>query len=291
MKIRLFLYTGVLTSLVYCSCGSGTEYGIDPVTAMYDSIAEADSLRQWGPPTPVEFGGAIDVKKLDMMRVSIEGYVGLSDSITQTDDATIIQLWQRKGQRVGDCYSIVVNMGTGLNTMDSLPEGYVKSDLNIRDNSLQNVSLGDKVKITGIYHAPVNSTYGTIDVQLIERQDFKPETYNPAKLQKLTPEIAADVKENDLVYAEGFIIVPSSLHVTDFVPLKLIASRNADDSLSVDINIGDGANMIRNLPDNYSDDDVKIHDNNDKVVGFDKVRVYGVWHQGSIAVEYIETIR
>lgn len=291
MKKPLFPLVLISITALFSACGSGTDNGIDPITAMYDSIAKADSLRQWGTPTVIDFSEENDFSKLDLQRVSLEGYVGIADSITQTDESTIIQLWQRKGQRVGNCYSIAVSMGAVNNSMDSLPENYSKTDLHLRDNSGAGVSLSDRVRITGIYHRPTNTTYGEIEVQLIEKLEDIPFDFSHSSAALLAPASSSNVKENSLVYADGYIIVPSSLHVTEFVPLKLIATRSAADTLSLNIPIGNEPNQIEDLPNDYGDEDIKIHDNAGKIVGYDKVRVYGIWHNGAIATEYITLIR
>src|SRR5688500_13978867 len=150
MKITLLLPGSLVIATMLCSCGSGTEYGVDPVTAMYDSIARADSLRLWGPPNAIGFASTLD--ELDLTRVSIEGYLGIPDSITQTETMTVLSLWQRKGQRYGHPFGIGVTMGTGNNQMDTLPENYVKSDLHLKDVNGNAVTLYDKVIVTGIYH-------------------------------------------------------------------------------------------------------------------------------------------
>lgn len=288
MTTRFLLCPVALITIIFSSCGSGHENEIDPITRLYDSIAKADSLRVWGPPTVLTFDTEPEYQVVDMHRVSIEGYIGIPESITQTETTTIIQLWERKGQRAGECYSIGVNMGTGINTMDSLPENYVRSDLKVRDKLANVVEPGQRVRITGIYHRPVkNAQYGMIDVQMIEVVGDKQFDYAHSDAPLISPDIIRVDTVAGLVCADGYIIVPSSLKVAEFVPLKLIEERSSSDSLSIHIPIGPGANQIRELPDNYSDEDVYISDHDNKRVEYNRVRVYGVWHEGAIAVEYI----
>jgi hypothetical protein len=290
MKICLFLYPAVFLATIISSCGSGTEYGVDPVTAMYDSIAKADSLRLWGNPTPIGFATTLD--GLDQQRVSIEGYIGIPDSIIQTESSTVISLWQRKGQRLGNAYGINVMMGVSNNQMDSLPANYAKTDLHLKDQNGKPVTSNDHVKITGIYHRGNNSKYGTIEVQLIEKLSDESTFDYVSAGPPLVTGVASDSKwNNQLVCADGYLIVPASIQVTDVVPLKIIPSYSAHDSVSVEIPIGTQANSIEDLPMNYNDEDVKIHDKDGKLVNENKVRVYGVWANDAIHVEYIERIK
>lgn len=288
MKVSFFISSTLLIAFISYSCGSGHENEIDPITRLYDSIAKADSMRMWGPPTVLTFDTEPEYQVVDMQRVSIEGYIGIPESITQTETTTIIQLWERKGQRVGDCYSIGVNMGTGINTMDSLPENYARSDLKVRDKLANVVEPGKRVRVTGIYHRPVkNAQYGMIDVQAIEVVGDVQFDYAHSDATLISPDFIRVDTFGGLVCADGYIIVPSSLKVAEFVPLKLIDERSSTDSLIIHIPIGPGANQIRELPDNYSDEDVYIGDHDNKRVEYNRVRVYGAWYEGAIAVEYI----
>ncbi len=290
MKNQLFSCFAILTVTVISSCGNGTEYGVDPVTAMYDSIAKADSIRLWGPATTISFSSGASDEKYDLQRVTIDGYIGISESITQTETTTTIELWERNGQRIGEPMQISVTMGHQPNQMDSLPENYTKSDLHIIDNTGKGVVLYDKVKITGIYHRPVNSAYGTIDVQLIQKQVDEPFDYETVNTVCITPGKSYPEWENKVVCADGYLIVPSSVQVTDVVPMKLISQYYSEDSLSIEILIGNTPNRIEDLPMNYTDESIKVHDSGDKLVKEARVRVYGVWHNGVIHVEYVQKL-
>src|SRR5688572_15994965 len=108
MKNTLLLAGTASIALALASCG-GTDYdpNNDPVTKMYDSIAKADSLRQWGPPTAMTFADATDTsEKFDERRVTIEGYVAVGSSIYETESSTNIQLWERAGQHKGNYMSV-----------------------------------------------------------------------------------------------------------------------------------------------------------------------------------------
>ena len=292
-KTLFSLLTFALT-IGFASCG-GEKYdpNNDPVTKMYDSIAKADSLRQWGPPTAITFADATDTSdKFDARRVTIEGYVSIGSSVYETESSTSFQLWERAGQHMGNYMSVSVNLGTGNNEMKHLPDDYKRTDLLLHDNSGTEVHTGDKIRITGIFDAPYSfGDFGSIDVQSFEKIEATPLDYASLGATKITVDTNGHAAlEDKLVVAEGFLEIPSMVYITETVYFDLYPTQNADEYLTVDIVIGNGPNMVEDLPDNYGKDDVKIHDHKDMIVGKKKVRVYGVWKYDRIAAEYIELI-
>lgn len=294
MKTTLFLASAASIALTLSSCG-GTDYdpNNDPVTKMYDSIAKADSLRMWGPPTAITFADASDTSdKFDDMRVTIEGYVAVGSSIYETESSTNIELWERAGQHKGNYMSVSVNLGSGNNEMKRLPDDYKRSDLLLKDDKGTEVHNGDKIRITGIFDAPYSfGDFGSIDIQSFEKIESTPLDYSTLGAVKVTIDTNGHAAlEDKLVYAEGFLEIPSMVYITETVYFNLFATPGADDYLTVDIVIGKGPNLVEDLPDNYGQDDIKIHDHEDMIVGKKKVRVYGVWKYDRIAAEYIEIL-
>gem|GEM_PF-2322579 len=282
------------TAFLVTSCG-GEKYdpNNDPVTRMYDSIAKADSMRMWGPPTVISYLDATDTtERLNDMRVSIEGYVSVGTSIYETETSTSIQLWERPGQHMGEYISIGINLGSDKNQMKQLADDYKRSDLLIQDNSGTEVHNGDKVRITGMFSRPYTAgQYGSIDVQTIEKIEPIAPDYSKLGAANITIDTNGHAAlEGKLVVAEGYLEIPTSVYTTETVYFDLFPTQNADDYLTVDIVIGTGPNLVEELPDNYGKEDVKIHDHKDMIVGNKKVRVYGVWKYSRIAAEFIEVL-
>lgn len=295
MKTTLFLASAAFAALTLASCG-GTDYdpNNDPVTKMYDSIAKADSMRMWGPTTPMTFADAKDPKsKFEDMRVTLEGYIAVGSTVYDNGTSIGLQLWERKGQHQGDYMLVSFDVGSGNNEMKSLPDDYKRSDLELKDDKGNIVRNGDRIRITGMYTNPYSEgDFGSIDLQSFEKIEDAPVDYATLGAVKVTTDTNGHAAlENKLVVAEGYLEIPSMVYITETVYFDLYPTQGADDYLTVDIVIGNGPNMVEDLPDNYGKDDIKIHDHTDMIVGKKKVRVYGVWEYDRIAAEYIEVIK
>lgn len=290
--LAIFSVSALMIGMASCG-GSKTDSNSDPLTGYFDSIDRADSLREWGPPKAITFANAKDTGDADGMRVTIEGYIAVGSTIYESGSSTSLQLWERKGQHDGDYISVGVNIGSGNNEMQSLPDDYKKTDLALKDDKGNEVHYGDRVKITGIYDAPYSDGYGSIDIQSFEKVEDIAFDYAGLGATKIEQE-AEENKHEDLnghiVYAEGYLEIPSFVYVTETCYFDLVKKAGADDYVTVDIVIGTGPNMVEEFPDDYGPDDIKIHDDKDAVVGKKKVRVYGVWDNGRIAAEHIELL-
>ncbi len=289
------LLLSALLSLSICglfSCG-GVDYdpNNDPVTKMYDSMNRADSLREWGTPKSITFAEAKNKGDQDKSRISIDGYVRLGTTIIETASSVTIQLWERKNQSSGDYISITLSLGNDNNQMQTLPSEYKKTDLTLKDNKGQPVVYGDKIRITGIYSEPYNDGYGSVTVQSFEKIEDTPIDFSVLGAALVTSDTTGQsALDGKLVYAEGILEIPSTVFITETVYFNLVKNTGASEYVTVDVIIGKGANMVEELPDNYGENDVKIHDSKDKIVGKKKVRVYGVWDYGRIAAEQIEIL-
>ena len=292
MKNIFSICSTAVLAISVASCG-GTKYdpNNDPITAMYDSIERADSLRQWGPPKAITFAEAKDTGALDQARVTIEGYIGVGGTIYESGSSTSLQLWERKGQHQGDYVSVGIDIGTQNNTMKSLADDYKKTDLTLKDDKGNEVKYGDRIRVTGIYSRPYSDGYGSVNIQSFEKVEDPGTDYASLGAKKITVDTNGHAALNgQLVVAEGYLEIPTMVYITETVYFNLHPTKGADDYLTVDIVIGNGPNMAEDLPDNYSEADIKIHDHKDMLVGKKKVRVYGVWEYNRIAAEYIEIL-
>lgn len=292
MKNNVFFSIGAFAVLTLVSCG-GAKYDSskDPVTAMYDSIAKADSLRQWGPPKAIKFAEARDTGSIDGTRIVIEGYVTVSSTVYDSGHSTGLQLWERKNQSAGDYVSISVENGNGNNTMKGLPSNYTREDLELKDDKGQEVHYGDRIRVTGMYNKPYDDGYGSVEVQSFEKIADAPMDYSSLGAVKITTDTTGQSKwDGKLVVAEGYLEIPMYVNVGTTAYFDLKPSQNSDDYLTVDIFVGKGPNMVEEIPDNFQESDIKVHAHDDQIAGKKKVRVYGVWEYDRIAAEYIEIL-
>ncbi len=296
MKKVLFT-SSVLAILMFTfGCGGNKEYSSenDPITKMYDSINRADSLKKWGPPKAITFGEADDTtSEMDESRIVIEGYVGISSYVSQSNTSTTIKLWERRGQYRGDAVSCFINTGKNKNEMKRLKEDFQSEDVIITGNSEEKIGVGDYVRITGVFHKPYDEGYGTIDVQTIEKiEDNAEYDYAAAKPAVINISDTTGIYKNQdkLVVAEGYLELPMFVSIREYVYFYLKPSLNSESYITADILIGNTPNKVEDIPENYSQSDIKVHDNKGNIVGKKKVRIYGVWNYSGIAVERIETL-
>ena len=289
--LSISLYAAIAAGLV--SCGGSKDDGTDPVTAMWDSIERADSLREWGPPTAITFANVRDTGKADGMRVTLEGYVTIGSMLYESGTSTSFHLVERASQRGGDYVLISLGMGSGNNEMQSLPDDYQRSDLKLKDDKGNEVGWGDRVRITGIYNAPYSEgSNGNIDLQSFEKIEDEAIDYASLGAEKITIDTNGHgALEGKLVVAEGYLEIPMFVSVTDECSFNLLPAQGSDDYLNAEILVGNGPNMVEDIPDNFAQSDIKVHDNSDALVGSKKVRVYGIWEYNHITVEHIEIIK
>lgn len=294
---KVLLTSSVLATLIFTfGCGGNKEYSAenDPITKMYDSINRADSLKKWGPPKAITFGEADDTTtEMDESRIVIEGYVGISSYVSQSNTTTTIKLWERRGQYRGDAVSCFINTGKNKNEMKRLKEDFQSEDVIITGNSEEKIEVGDYVRITGVFHKPYDEGYGTIDVQIIEIiEDTVEYDYTAAKPAVINISDTAGIYKNQdkLVVAEGYLELPMFVSIREYVYFYLKPSLNSESYITADILIGNTPNKVEDIPENYSQSDIKVHDNKGNIVGKKKVRIYGVWNYSGIAVERIETL-
>jgi hypothetical protein len=79
------------------------------------------------------------------------------------------------------------------------------------------------------------------------------------------------------VSVQGYLILPESFTGDDSVVLRLHETDAFGGTpVGVQINFGTGANQVEMVPTEYSDDDLKVHLSDGRVVGFgEKVKVSG----------------
>jgi len=291
MKQMLLVGTLALFALGFSSCG-GKKYdpNNDPVTRMYDSLDRLDSLRQWGPPKAITFADADDTADLHEKRISIEGYLKVGSHI-YGDSYITIQLWERKNQEKGEYVAVSVTVGTGNNEIKELPDKYKRSDMAVKDDKGQVIRHGDKVRITGMYSRPYGDGYGSMNAQVIEKIEDTPMDYSTLGAVKITTDTAGHAAlEGKLVYAEGVLEIPSVVYIDETVYFDLFDRKGDSEYLTVDIIIGEGPDMVEDIPKDYTQNDIKIHDHKDMIVGAKKVRVYGIWKYNRIAAECVEIL-
>lgn len=291
MKTNLIAFA-LIAALLSASCGGGestslTE-GLSALNKELDSISKAEEEKKNAPPVAVQWSNLSD-SMLHETNIELTGYVALPGTSYQSSTAQI-GLYERPAQfEANESFIVTVDVGSGNNTMVSLPEKYKESDLKITGNAGEAITAGDRVKITGRF----TNKYGyySLDCKSIEKLDAVPIDYSALNATKLTSSNLKDTTLNGkLVMAEGVFEMPmmTMSGAYTFVYLK---KAGLGDDFTVNIQYGSKPGQLGSLPDNYSDADVKIMGADGKPINFKKrVRVYGVLKNEAIYVERVENL-
>jgi len=101
----------------------------------------------------------------------------------------------------------------------------------------------------------------------------------PQPGEPVTHATACDVANNDKrVSLEGYPRLRGLLSFVsdDFAVDFFEQPQGGGDPISVYLTVGTGPNQVENLPDNYTDDDLRIHTNTNEVVTTDtRIRAHG----------------
>lgn len=280
--------SALLFSALLFSCGTNPAVlEAEKINKAYnDSINAADSIAKNAPPVPINFSQVLD-KTYNGKKVSVEGYLSLPSTSYHTDANEQLNFIERESEFSAPFNFILdVNVGTGNNTMQKLPDKYLDADVNVKGNKGEKIGIGDRVRITG--KLDVNGDYVSLNVEVIEKIDPVVIDYSTLGATQITTKADASMN-NRMVYAEGKIEIPTMTMSGDYTFLYLnVAPGN---QIDIDVAYGDGPAKLGTLPENYSESDFKIPDPKNNPVNIKKkVRVYGLWKDDRIKVECIENI-
>ena len=286
---RFFLQVLLLSAMsLLISCG-GRNYdtATDPVTAMYDSIAKADSLRKFGTPREISL---YDLKNQEMgIRVAMEGYIRIGSTITEKGTTTYLELWERKNQMSGEVAIVQIEIGTDKNQRAPLTDSVFKqTDFKVKDDNDRTVFYNDYVRIVGLVAQPHADGLGRIEVQTIESVMEKGFDYEHADAVPLVYNSETQqATDGQMVVVSGFIHVPIELTTSDVMPLEIYQDEDHSYRFTINVLIGNSGNHVEQLPDEYSFDDLRVRTFDNKIVENEKAVVFGIWRDGQVDVEYI----
>ena len=278
--------------LFAASCGNSEKSNpiSEETSHYYDSIRVADSIAENAPPVELDFTAARD-KANDKKRVIIEGYVA-TPSVSYTSDKSVQIDFIERPNEFGTSSGFIasMNVGKGNNTMLKIPEKYRAEDIKVTGNSGEAIRVGDHVRMTG--RLSVNDSYCSIDCEKIEKIEPVKVDYEKLTSTKLSAANMGDKgTEDHLVFAEGTIDTPMMTMGGDYTFVYLDLDGSRESRVTLNLQYGETPDHLEPLPENASDKDWKIHNDEGEVVSLKKkVRVYGVWHSGSLYVESIENI-
>lgn len=297
MKQTLFLLPVILLAFFLYGCGDRSS---SKITSETDNIAASKMTMA----VPVAFtwdqlekedGKEIYdkyVKTLERKLIIIEGYLALTSSIYTNGKHIRCNLFPRFNQAKGMHANLEFTAGSGKNEMEPLPKKYKTEDFKIRTDAGEIVGEGAYVRVTGELSERYENM-ATVYIQKIEKITAPAADYSPAI--ELTP-ASIDSADHKLVYISGILEIPTlmALISTDY-PLSIKGtSFPVEMNLDANVRIGSGNSQMEPLPENFTEKDMRIHDNKGNLLpAGKKVKIIGVYQKnprsdgGNIYVEEI----
>lgn len=297
MKIKLYLAATAAVALL-ASCGGNAER--EASRKQQDSIDNAkNEARKNAPAKPVtwaELQGmddkTIDDARINNMPVKVEitGFLAVPSQIYSSKGSIRCNLFQRPNQVKGYHVNLEFATGKTANHMENLGTKFSTEDFKVHTHSNEVVGEGAFVKITGeVYHNEADKA--TIYVTKVEKAEGAGEPdFSSAVEYKAADE---DKLKGKMVYVTGSLEMGIMANVIsgNCYMLHMSDVKEKDGtSLGINIPIGTTNNRMADLPNNYSNADIKIlDDKGNRVPMGKKVKVYGVYDDiGGIYLEKIE---
>jgi hypothetical protein len=297
MKLKLYCLSAILYVLLFTACGGSSDTG-KPIrsdsTKAEKKIAQVPVVFTWDQLNKTDQKEIMDasIKGEEDRVIIIEGYLSLTSSMYTHGNSIRCNLYQRYNQASGMHINLELTAGKDTNQMETLPEKYKTADFKVRTNTGQIMGEGTYVKVTGALSGK-DDDKATLYVIKIEKANPVDPDYSEA--QELKPETLADLN-NKLVYISGNLQAGYLFgFIAFYYPLDLKGTNlPADFYLTANIKIGTGNSQIEELPEKFTNKDIKIRDYKGKLLpSARKVKVIGMYSKsssgngGSIYVEQI----
>ena len=100
--------------------------------------------------------------------ISIEGYLGLKESMSFVSSTIQVNLYEQK-ERQGKKISVSISIGDKANQIQSLPDSYKFDDLKVKSNTNEIISPTDKVRVHGMRMGSASDDTIYIETTYIEK--------------------------------------------------------------------------------------------------------------------------
>ncbi len=299
--MKKLVYTAaVLAFATLASCGGNSENKVSsndpnrPLSPYEIEQKMKDSLAKL-PPARISFEQAIaDTLELNH-NVIIEGYFQLPQLSSTSDRGQSMNFYGRRNQSHGHDIYCTVPTGNGKNRMKSLPDNYKISDVVITDKNGKTFSINERVKITGSMYASKDysdpkkhTTY--LQVTEIEKIDEAALDYSGFAWPELTEEASKKEENYDKeYYLEGKLSAPMFVLTGSEMTIDLTNTKGV--KFTVKLVRGSGNSQMEDLPEDWSQSDVKIRNNKGELISLKKnVRVYGVLKLDGLHIEEVVSL-
>jgi hypothetical protein len=274
------IYLLVLAGGLLAACGGPTsETKNDPFST------EAPEEKKNEKAVKMTFEEGLEKKDSERRLVEVEGYVQLSVISSFSEKGQTVSFYGRRNQKSGPDYYTTMPIGNGKNEMRQLPKEYSSKDVLILDNQGKKVLANERVKLTGYFYTL--GTTGYLEVTRIDKVEDVALDYETLKFPKLEEKHKSDNKAFDKGYqVEGKLSVPMYVLIDDETTVDI--TDKAGKKYNLKVVTGSGPGQIEELKEGWSNNDVKIRNDQGKLVSLGKnAKVYGVLKLDGLHVESI----
>lgn len=260
-------------------------------TLSCSSIKRMSAPKAQPTPTPT-VADAVAVKYADACRkenngrvLAVEGHFATGTMLNcfgeEANRKCYLKFVKRPGETEG--YMIRVKTGNGANQMEELRNFFSPEDLHLRLNDGKLISSLDRVRV--IVLADTTGAACSLDTMEIQAPP-------PGSTPEPTPEIKAEAVafadackpewQDKMIAVEGYLNVPFLLlckqrNVVQYCGLDFRADdKGSGDSITANVDVGQEANQMEGLKEQYQPKDLRVRTGEGKVLGYkDRVRLFG----------------
>jgi len=184
---------------------------------------------------------------------------------------------------------VLFSVGTGTNQMEDLPQYFHEQDLLIHSADGGLIRHGHKVKLTGRVNYRADSDNRRCEVYVDNVVSLMPQTV--LEPLDVTLEELLDGDEiadcDDLEFSRQFVRLSGAVTLDDNTSrcqagVCTLTFADRTGSATVYLLEGEGANQMRTLPDQFSNQDLVIRDKTGALVNNHQLQLVGVTRQGDI---------
>ena len=279
------IIAAIICALTIISCSKSERVAPNPAndTKVVGPVTTSSTTPSTANAVHVKYSELCQKENNDKV-VSVDGYLAMNSlMVSCTGEGASQRCTLNLGLKPGsmDGHSASVAVGGGPNQMDALPDKYQAEDLHL--HTADGKLLGPRDRVRLIAKMSVSDNLCWIEVLEIQTPpaDSKPEELE-LKAEAVSFANACKAENKDkIISVDGYlgvssIMICNSRGIVRYCGINLYAQPGTGDSLTANVDVGNEANQMEQLPDQYKPQDLRIHTADGKTVGFrDRVKVTG----------------
>lgn len=211
--------------------------------------------------------------------VTFDGYLELNSFMTYCGDTCPFDINETKVANK-NVARVNIKIGSGKNTMDSLPNNYTKATTVIRDSKGERINIDQKITVTGKLNVTQDDGSASCRMDLSNLNIAEDQTVLAPKVDEIATFDNFDTEAfyDKMIAIEGFVTIPKdSTSVFCYGTCTLDFSATPDFGATKEINVsyGDEANQM-SVPSILFDFDPNLRDfNGQDISSSEKLRLIG----------------